>query len=265
MYSLKALQDSFQRHLFCGHNDIIEHIVTTQNASDTQRLATYRNAYYGRLVEALSTDFGAVNAVLGDDIFSRLCHDYIDTHPSSHHSLRYFGQQFPEFIRQHTTSLQHAYLAELATLEWIFIDAFDASDETPMAESCVADIPAISWPEIRIHLHPSVYYLDYHWNIVDIWRAVHNQEPLMPAEQLTQTSTCLIWRHKLTTRYRILDSTEATALHTAAQGATFAQMCERLAENIEAAVVDYNQIAIQSASLLKAWLADDLIINISTA
>jgi hypothetical protein len=264
MHSLRELQDSFQRHLFCGDKGIIRHIVNTQNASDTQRLATYRNAYYGRLVEALSTDFTAVNAALGDDNFSRLCHDYIDIHPSIHYSLRCFGQQFPEFIQRHAISQQHAYLAELATLEWIFVNAFDASDETPLAASCVTDVPAASWPDIRIRLHPSVYYLNYHWNILDIWRAARDQEPLMHAEELAQTSTCLIWRHDLTTRYRILGSAEATALHAAALGATFAQICERLAENIETASVDFNQIAIQSAGMLKTWLADDLIIDVTT-
>ncbi len=264
MHSLKALQDSFQRHLLSGDNAIVEHIVTTRDTSSTLRLATYRNAYYGRLVEALSADFCAVKAALGEDDFSSLCHDYIDTHPSCHYSLRYFGQRFAEFIRQHDISVQHAYLAELAQLEWLFVDAFDAHDETPAAVSSVADIPGTHWPDIRTHLHSSVHLLHYNWNIVDIWRAVHDQTPPIATTALTQTATCLIWRQDLTTRYRILERSEAIALHAAAQGATFAQICENLAEDTESDSVDFNQIAMQGAALLKTWLEDGLITDITT-
>lgn len=264
MHSLRDLQDSFQRHLFCGDKDIVRHIVNTQNASDTQRLATYRNAYFGRLAEALAIDFPAVKTMLGDDKFSRLCHDYIDTYPSTQYSLRWFGSHFADFISQHAFGTQHNFLAELAKLEWTFINAFDAADVIPLPVSRVADIPVETWPDIRIGLHPSVYYLDYHWNIVDIWRAVQEQKPIPEAVTLSNTSTCVIWRQTLSTRYRTLDVIEAGALHAAAQGATFAQICETLTELTEDKESDINRLAMLGASLLKTWLTEDMVVRLSS-
>ena len=264
MHSLRDLQDSFQRHLFYGDTNIIRHIVNTQNASDTQRLATYRNAYFGRLVEALAIDFPAVKAILGDDKFSRLCHDYIDTYPSTQYSLRWFGSHFTDFISQHIFGQQQTFLAELAKLEWTFINAFDAADVIPLPASRIADIPVESWPDIGIGLHPSVYYFDYHWNIVDIWRAVQEQGPVPQAATLSKTSTCVIWRQALRTRYRILDEFEAAALHAAAQGATFAQICQILTELTEDGETDINRLAMLGAGLLKTWLTEDMIVHLSS-
>jgi hypothetical protein len=240
------------------------HIVNTQNASDTQRLATYRNAYYGRLAEALATDFPTVKTILGDEKFSRLCHDYIDTYPSTQYSLRWFGNHFADFIHQHAFNQQQIFLAELAKLEWTFISAFDAADVNPLPVTRVIDIPSETWPDIRIGLHPSVHYFNYHWNIVDIWHAVQEQDPIPQAAPLSNTSTCVIWRQALSTRYRILDEFEGSALHAAAQGASFAQICETLAELTDDEETDFNHLAMLSASLLKTWLSEDMIVHLSS-
>ncbi len=264
MYSLKELQTSFQRHLLHGDNDIIEHIVSSQHASDKERLATYKNAYYGRLAEALATDFPAVKMSIGSDQFSKLCSDYIDKHPSTDTSLRWFGIHFSEFIQQHTVIEDYKFLTELATLEWMFINAFDASNADPVPASLVTTIPNESWPNITIDLHPSVYTLNSHWNVVEIWQAMQQHQTAPQAMYLAEASTCVIWRQGLSTRYRILDKFEAIALHSAAQGATYAQICERLAQSIDEQVPDFTELAMLCARLLKTWLTEGMIARLST-
>jgi len=99
---------------------------------------------------------------------------------------------------------------------------------------------------------------------VDIWRAVQEQGPIPQAVTLSNTGTCLIWRQTLRTRYRILDELEAGALHAAAEGATFAQICQILAELTEDSETDINRLAMLGASLLKTWLTEDMIVHLGS-
>ena len=267
MLSLKDLQATFQRHIFTGDGDIVEHIVGMENASNEQRVATYTNAYYGRLVEALRGDYPACHALLGDDDFTALCHDYIRVYPSTHYSLRWFGRYLPDFICGHALATGRGYLNELSNLEWTFIHAFDSTDAEVLDETAVTTLPTEVWPEITIRFHPSVRYLDYHWNILDLWRAVRDKDTIPAPQALPDTSCCLIWRQALTTRYRTLDADEAAALKAATKGASFAQLCEllmSLTPYSDHQADDYEvNIALRGAGLLKTWITEGLIVQLN--
>lgn len=183
MHSLKDLQSAFKRHLFTGDGSIVEHIVSMENANNEQRMNTYTNAYYGRLVETLAGDYPAVQALLGEEAFTVLCHDYIQAHPSTHYSLRWFGQHMPAFLAGAEGSRELPFLTELASLEWTFINAFDAANSDVLDESAVTTIAPEAWPVISIEFHPSVHLVDYHWNILDLWRTVRDEEDVPPAKR----------------------------------------------------------------------------------
>ncbi len=265
MQSLKGLQAAFKRHLFTGDGGIVEHIVSMENANNEQRMNTYTNAYYGRLVETLAGDYPAVQAMLGEEAFTTLCHDYIQAHPSTHYSLRWFGQHLPTFLTKAAGSRELPFLTELANLEWTFINAFDAADAEVLDENAVTMIVPEAWPEIKIGFHASVHLIDYHWNILDLWRAVSDEETIPPLQALPESSTCLIWRQELTTRYRILETDEAAALKAAMQGASFAELCEIVTQALPAAEDEAGQleIALRSAGLLKTWLAEGMIVTLN--
>ncbi len=265
MHGLKSLQAAFQRHLFTGDGGIVEHIVSTENVNNEQRMNIYTNAYYGRLVEALAGDYPAVQALLGEEAFTALCHDYIQAHPSTHYSLRWFGRHLPAFLADAPDSRERPCLAELARLEWTFVNAFDAADARVLDESAVTTIAPEAWPGITIEFHPSVYLVDYHWNILDLWRTVREREDMPPPGALPRESACLIWRQDLTTRYRILETDEAEALKAAMHGTCFAELCEIVTRALPATEDENGQleIALRSASLLKTWLAEGMVVSLS--
>jgi len=259
--SLKSLQASFQRHLFTGDGDIVEHIVSMENANNEQRMNTYTNAYYGRLVETLAGDYPAVQALLGETAFTALCHDYIQAHPSTHYSLRWFGRHLQAFLADAPQTRDRPYLAELADLEWTFVNSFDAANAEVLDETAAAGIAPQAWPGITIAFHPSVHLVDYHWNIIDLWRTVRDQQEVPSPEALPEASSCLIWRQDLTTRYRILETDEAEALRAALQGASFAGLCEIVTHILPDAEDENGQleIALRSAGLLKTWLSEGMV------
>lgn len=259
MHSLIDIQDLFQRHLLEGDNAISDYIVQDQKITIQQRLATYRNAYQARLIEALSTDFSCVRYLIGMEAFSTLCLAYIQQHPSSYASLRWFGSQFSDYLKQHADLQSTPYIHELSVMEWCFVDAFDAVDKKPLDTSAMAGIPPTIWAEIQLTFHPSVYHFRMRWNTVDIWNAIKNDITLPTAKLYEIPATCLIWRHDLSTQFRVLDTDESILLLEALEGATFGQLCEKLSSLPEYTDSEANVIALRSAALLKNWLEDGLI------
>jgi hypothetical protein len=245
MSGLRALQAAFTRRLLDGNPSVAEHIAATGGPSIARRLDVYANAYHARLIEALATDFQALEKVLGEEAFAN--------HPSTCPSLRWRGSRLPAFLAQ--ARIGKPDLTEMARFEWTLAAAFDAPD-TPIAGIEEAGrLPAEAWPVLRLSLHPSVHRLDLNWNTMARWRAAKDGTDIPLAEHLREPGTCLIWREGLTTRYRSLEADEAMALEAAASGADFGEICTQL----ETFAGDQEATALRAAGLLKGWLGAGLV------
>ena len=248
---LKDIQLAFKRHLMLHDNQIVDHIVGTDNMAGNERLAIYGTAYYGRLIEALEQDYEAVHVLLGDDEFARLCEGYIKANPSRFPSLRWFGRYMSDYLGNQQPYSDHPYLKELAVFEWTFIEAFDAEDAAVVSEVEAAQVPPECWPELTIMLHPSVHWFDYHWNILPIWKAATEDSEIPALVNLQNEEHCVVWRRDLMTQYRTLDSDEVILINGVQAKENFAGLCELLAEQGIAA----EQVPIRAAGILKTWLA----------
>lgn len=251
MSRLRDIQFDFQRHVLAGHAAIAGHIVSTDSLAGDRRLEVYSNAYRARLIEALGTDYEVLNACVGDEGFDIMCRAYIDAHPSTYYNLRWFGQHFPAFLRS-----QYAEnLGELAEFEWALASAFDAADAAVSDEEVIKTIVTEDWPGLRIRLHPSVDWLPLQWNTLALWKAVKNDLAIPAPERIAEQVDCLIWRDGLATRFRSLEPGEKIALDTIASGATFADLCERLAKSSDAE----EDVVALTARFMRTWLTSGLV------
>lgn len=257
MKNLQNLQASFKRFLFEQDNGISSHIISTENFNNNTRLAIYGNAYHSRLVEALANDYPAIKFLLGADDFEVLGLAYIKVHPSTFYSLRWFGQHLAQFLANHKIYARQTYLAELADFEWAFVNAFDARDCKVLEIKDAATLPPDAWPTLQIVFHPSVWVVSCSWNCLSIWQAMKNKMRVPKPELLNNKVSYLIWKQGLNTKYRSLEPDEAAALSLVENGANFADLCSALNQQLET-----DETALRAASLLKTWLADDLIIRI---
>jgi hypothetical protein len=257
---LKDLQKNFKRHLFNQESPIAQHIVS-DTLSSAVRLGIYANAYVSRLLEVLENDYPVLHTLLGDEAFYELGQAYIQRYPSTYASLRWFGQHFPLLAQKRSPYSKNPWIAEMAEFEWALVDAFNASDEPPITENDVAQVPPDQWPEICFVFHPSVRSVTYHWNILPVWQAHKAAKPLPAPEKLPQPETCLVWRQNLKTLFRTLEVDEAQMFVAAQQGANFSQMCELLSEWID----DAEQTPLRAVGLLKTWISQELLVDIKTA
>ncbi|CAN7167041.1 MULTISPECIES: HvfC/BufC N-terminal domain-containing protein [unclassified Pseudomonas] len=214
-------------------------------------LAIYHNAYQARLQEVLRGDYPVIWHWLGDDEFEQLAAAYIRQCPSVHYSLRWLGEGFESFIRQHLVPEQSAALGELAALEWAFTLAFDAPEGAPLTILDMAALKPEDWPTLRVSPSPSVQWLECAFNSVALWRAVKDKTGFPGSAALGAPQVLVIWRAGLVCHYRSLEPAEAAALDGLFQGDwDFAELCSELA------VICGEDAPLQAVTWLKQWVQD---------
>lgn len=252
--TLQSLQEDFQAHVLSNDAAMLARISPDAKPSAAARLAIYADGYRLRLLEALATDFPALHTLTGDALFEQIGRAYIDTHPSSHYSIRYFGQHLRDFLAATSPFRETPALHEMAALEWLLGLAFDAADAPVIRVETFAALPPAAWPGLRLRFHPSVQRHDFNWNVPELWSAIDAQaEPQSPRRN-PQRCAWLIWRRELQNYFRPLDPVEAWAFDRMREGMSFATLCEGLCAHVEE-----DQVGLRAAQFLKGWVQADLV------
>jgi hypothetical protein len=237
--SLAALQRRFQRHVLRPGRAMAGEILETPRAGAARRLSVYADGYRSRLLEALGNDYPALRALLGPDRFEILMRGYIESRPSRHPNLRWYGGALARYLGR-------GALADLAGFEWTIGLAFDAADAPlAMAEDAAA-VATARWPAMRLALHPSVHTIELRSNAPAVWQALAGRAP-PPRLAGRRPATWLVWRKDQAPYFRRMPVAEAAALALAARGGSFAAICRQVGR------------ADRAALLLRNWLEEGLI------
>jgi hypothetical protein len=252
--ALHELQRDFQARVLANDNALDAQLRDGERDDFEARLDAYVGGYRARLVDALGTTYPVVKATLGDEEFERQMRRYIDSTPSRHFSVRHYGATIADHLLTREPESNGQVLAELAAWEWTLADVFDAPDDDPLAVATLATVPPQAWPTVSFQLRQSLRRLETRTNAVEWWRAANGLAEQPSAMTLAAPTEWLLWRRGVTTLFRSLEPLEAELLDAAQRGATFGALCERVAQDI-----DESEAALRAASLLRAWIADELV------
>ncbi|WP_428242048.1 putative DNA-binding domain-containing protein [Gynuella sp.] len=251
--TLASLQQNFLSAISAPQSRPIDAVLDTETLSAAQRMAIYHNAYFQRLQEVLQQDYPTVHGLIGDDMFSQLAKEYILSHPSSHTSIRWFGEQLPAFIRQTEPYQQHGILAELSDWERYLRAAFDGADATPLQSDALQTVAAEHWPWLGFVFVPTFRLCEHRFNTVAVWQALKEDNPPPDIQALTDSEYWLIWRSGLQTAYQSVSSEEAEMIQQVQQGNHFAGLCERLSDQYG------EQTAQVAIGLLQKWIQAEML------
>ncbi len=255
MENLKQLQEDFQRFLLTHDHGMDDQVIGDERVDARTRLELYGDSYWLRLMEALEDTYPGLHTLLGDEEFLRAGRAYIDAHPSSYRSIRWFGDRMAEFMRNNAPWSGETILGEMAELEWVRTLVFDAAEAPVVGEEDMASVPPQAWGELTFTLHPSVHRLDLEWNVNAIRREVEKDEEPPAPEKGEYPVPWLLWRKSdYQTWWRSMDVDEAVAFDTLAEGGNFADISESILE-----WVDAENAPLRVAGMLKRWLNDELI------
>jgi hypothetical protein len=254
---LRRLQRELQSHLLGEPSSIAGAIVDAPPLPTPSRLGIYRNAYRVRLIEALDDTYPVLHALLGDDVFVALGEEFVSGHPSVHRSIRWYGAELSEHLRQHPPYAEQPILAELASLEWTLADVFDAADAEPKPRAALSAVDASAWSNLRFEFHPSLRRLEFRWNATAVWQAMSHRE--VPPEPVCMEHPVpwLLWRQNLQNYFRSMAADEELALDSALRGHSVGEICEGLAEWLPEV-----EIPLRTASLLGTWADSGIIVGI---
>ena len=137
-------------------------------------------------------------------------------------------------------------------MEWAILEAFDAPDATTVTAADLAGVPPERWSAIQFALTPSLQLLALRWPVHTLWERVQHGEPVCELEP--GATTLRVWRQDLRVFHRVIDAAERAALQAIQGGATFAAVCERIADHVPEA--DGAEVA---AAFVATWLADGVL------
>ncbi len=134
------------------------------------RFAVYRNNVAVGLIEALRAAFPVVDRLVGHEFFSAMARAHaLETLPSSPVLLAY-GGDFPRFIARFEPARALPYLADVARLEWLWLEAYHAPDAEPLAAETLAQLRPAELPQLRFRLHSSARLARFASPALSIWR-----------------------------------------------------------------------------------------------
>ncbi|MGA2291004.1 putative DNA-binding domain-containing protein [Bradyrhizobium sp.] len=254
MSDLARQQSDFQRAILTGDDAVLTEILDSPREKREVLFGVYRYAYGSRLVEAMRNDHKLLHLYLGDDMFDAMGHAYVAAHPSQHPNLRWFSHALPDFLKSTAPYQDHPVLSDLAALEKVLNDAFDAEDAPVLALSDMAGFVPEVWSELRFRPHPSAFRLDVSTNASALWLALKSEQTPPDAVALAEPCRLLAWRQDVTPMFRELTGEEAMLWAEATDGIPFGVLCAMLAT-----YDDPDAAAARAAFYLHGWIAAGLL------
>jgi hypothetical protein len=200
-------------------------------------------------------DFASLAVLMGDEAFEEMIAEYLEAYPPDSFTLRDLGERLAEMLASDPKFASDPLLAELARLEWCFVEAFDAADAPPFDAASLASATEDDWPRARIALHPSVQRIALRFASQD-YRAVarkfrSGEIAEKPARPEAHAVPLIVYRGAEKLHYLDIEPAAFALLESLAAGTPLEQACDAAAQ--AAGVTDASALAPHVGSWFAHW------------
>ncbi len=204
-----------------------------------ERFAVYRNNVAVGLIEALRCAFLVVNQLVGAEFFGAMARSYSLRFPPNSPVLLAYGGEFPKFIAVYEAASTLPYLADVAQLEWLWLEAYHAQDAEPLVIDDLQEMPVESLHRLRLILHPSVRRARFVYPALAIWRSHQGGGDPGTVEFDGRPERLLIVRSRAEVEFVVLSSGAMVFLDAMERGATLGEgVCAAIGEQADLAVAE---------------------------
>jgi hypothetical protein len=140
--------------------------------SPVEQLEIYREQFWLRHTSSLVEDFPGLGAIVGQHAWERLVEEYLETYIPDCRSLRDLGRKLPDFVESCTWLEHRALCADMARLEWAYVELFDAPDAHALSPQKLSSIPPDAWQRARLVLNPALRLLEVQYPVAELRRRV---------------------------------------------------------------------------------------------
>jgi hypothetical protein len=155
------------------------HVTGNDRLSPVEQLEIYREQFWLRHTACLVEDFPGLAAIVSQSDWERLLERYLERYPPVSFSLRELGNRLPELVEQSEFLPRRELCADMARLEWSYVEVFDAADTPPLDAALLASIPDAAWQSAQIELAPALRLLALRHPVADLRRRIRSgTEPI---------------------------------------------------------------------------------------
>jgi hypothetical protein len=164
MSSLAAFQREFVRAAVGGRTPL----------SRRPAFAVYRNTALQGALSALAATYPTIERLLGDAAFAALALRFVRTVRPATPVLSDYGEGFPEWLALQPALADLPYLADVARIDWMCLEAHRAPDAPPLDPVTLSDVSPESWMKRRASLHPATRISWFRLPAPSIWIAARD-------------------------------------------------------------------------------------------
>ena len=153
--------------------------LATWNGSDpARRFAVYRNNVMVSLIDALADSFPVTQALVGEEFFRAMAAVFARANPPRSPVMAHYGAGFAGFIEEFPPAAGVPYLADVARIEMLRMQACHAAEAEPVLPEEIALLLAGlgRLPAARFTLHPSLRIMESRHAVVSLWAAHQGED-----------------------------------------------------------------------------------------
>lgn len=222
-----STQAAFAAALFDSQRPCPEGVFSANGADPASRFAVYRNNVQSSLINALADGYPVVSQLVGEEFFRAMAGLHVQSCPPQSPLLNDYGKDFAGFIDSFAPAASVPYLADVARLERLRVQAYHAADAQPLSHEQIA--AALSDPhmlnELTVGFHPSLNLLTSAYAVVDIW-AVHQQDATLARINPGHGQNALVLRNGLEVELFAIDHGASMFIQNLRLGQSLSQALE---------------------------------------
>ncbi|MCX2725321.1 DNA-binding domain-containing protein [Roseibium salinum] len=188
-----------------------------------KRFNVYRNNVIVSLCEALGQTFPAIRTLLGEDYFDALARAFAAKHPPASPVLIWYGCEFAAFVECFPPLAAYPYLADVARVEWAWLQAYHAEDAAPLNPAALGAVAPDVVAGIRFNRHPAAAVIASKWPVLDLVRANRFDGGQGGSIDLGTPQAVLVTRPDLDVELRLLRPGGGEFLNTLFEGSSLGE------------------------------------------
>lgn len=173
---LHSIQKTFKESILEEHDNIDRYLAQIKGISNKDRIHIYRNNTFVSLKQVLVDTFPAVTELVSIEFMRYICHGFIKAHPPKNGALMFYGTDFPKFLGTVEAAQPYPYLKDVAQLEWILSEIYDAKDTSCLSKEDILPEKLETLLHTPLKLTPSTRLIQSSYPILDLWSVTKGQE-----------------------------------------------------------------------------------------
>lgn len=174
--SLANLQQGFRANALDAPPASLIEAIRPAGVPAERRLAIHANHFATTLVEAVGGVFEATRALIGAEYFGGAALRFARARPPASPCLFEYGGAFPDYLAEAPGMADHAYVIEIARLEWLMHESFHAPAAPPLNPTRLTAVPGDALAGVRLQPHPTLRLFAASFPAAEVWRGARDGE-----------------------------------------------------------------------------------------